>query len=107
MTNVDCTGMFEEFPDRTYKGNGYCTNTDREGDKSFARWSASSDMAEGRYEIIGGTGKFEGTKGGRHGHRDRTLPRTAGPARRSVEGLGGVPEPAQVAAMADAAALQF
>ena len=35
MSVVDCAGFFEEFPDKTYKGNGYCTNTDREGDKAF------------------------------------------------------------------------
>ena len=64
MTEVDCIGMIEEFPDKTFKGGGYCTNTDREGDKAFARWSASSDMPESRYEIVGGTGKFEGAKGG-------------------------------------------
>jgi len=63
MTAVDCTGMFEEFADKTYKGNGYCTNTDGEGDKIIFKWSASSDMAENRYEVAGGTGKFEGAKG--------------------------------------------
>jgi hypothetical protein len=63
-TTSDCIGMFEEFPDGTYKGSGYCTNTDhREGHKLFLRWSATSDTPEGRYEIIGGTGKFEGVKG--------------------------------------------
>ncbi len=35
MTIVDCVGMFEEFPDKTYKGNGYCTNTDKDGDKAL------------------------------------------------------------------------
>jgi hypothetical protein len=63
MTAVDCTGMFEEFSDGTYKGNGYCTNTDKEGDKIIFRWSASSDMEENQYEVAGGTGKFEGAKG--------------------------------------------
>jgi hypothetical protein len=63
MTAIDCTGMFEEFPDGTYKGNGYCTNTDREGDKIIFSWSASSDMEGPRYEVASGTGKFEGAKG--------------------------------------------
>jgi hypothetical protein len=63
MTSVDCTGMFEEFSDGTYKGNGYCTNTDKDGDKLISRWTASSDMEENRYEVAGGTGKFEGAKG--------------------------------------------
>jgi hypothetical protein len=63
MTAVDCTGIFEEFPDGKYKGNGYCTNTDQDGDKLISRWSASSDAAETRYQVASGTGKFEGTKG--------------------------------------------
>ena len=63
MTSVDCTGMVEEFSDGTYKGNGYCINTDREGDKIVFRWTFSSDMAGSRYEVAGGTGKFEGAKG--------------------------------------------
>ena len=64
MTNNDCIGMFESFPDNTYKGNGYCIETDKDGDKVFNRWTASSDMKESRYEIVGGTGKFEGVNGG-------------------------------------------
>ena len=63
MSVVDCAGFFEEFPDKTYKGNGYCTNTDREGDKLFNRWTASSENPGGRYEVVGGTGKFERAKG--------------------------------------------
>ncbi len=62
MTAIDCTGIFEEFPDGKYKGNGYCTNTDPEGHKLIFRWSESSDTAEGRYEVASGTGKFEGAK---------------------------------------------
>jgi hypothetical protein len=63
MSLVDCAGFFEEFPDKTYKGNGYCINTDRDGDKLFNRWTASSDTTGGRYEVVGGTGKFERAKG--------------------------------------------
>lgn len=63
MTAQDCTGIFEEFPDGKYKGNGYCINTDGEGDKLISRWSASSDAAGARYEVASGTGKFEGAKG--------------------------------------------
>jgi hypothetical protein len=63
MTAVDCKGIFEEFPDGKYKGNGYCTNTDEDGDKLISRWIASSDAAETRYQVAGGTGKFEGAKG--------------------------------------------
>jgi hypothetical protein len=63
MTNIDCMGMFDSLPDKTFKANGYCTLVDRDGDKIFQRWWGSSDMPEIRYETFGGTGKFEGAKG--------------------------------------------
>jgi hypothetical protein len=63
MTAVDCKGIFDEFSDGSYKGNGYCIGTDREGHKLISRWSENSDTAESRYEVTGGTGKFEGAKG--------------------------------------------
>jgi hypothetical protein len=63
MTTIDCTGMFEEFPDGKYNGDGYCTNMDLEGHKLIFRWSENSDRAEGQYEVAAGTGKFEGAKG--------------------------------------------
>ena len=56
-------GTFEIFPDQSYKGGGYCTVTDREGDKLFQSWSDSSGPEGGRFENTGGTGKFEGAKG--------------------------------------------
>src|SRR5690349_17212782 len=58
MTMIDCVGMVEVFPNKTYKGNGYCNLTDKDGDKVFNRWTASSEMNGSRYEIVGGTGKF-------------------------------------------------
>jgi hypothetical protein len=61
MTAIDCSGIFEEFSDGKYKGNGYCTNTDKEGHKLISRWSASSDTGT-RYEVAAGTGKFELTQ---------------------------------------------
>jgi hypothetical protein len=63
MSAIDCAGMIENFPDKTYKGNGYCTLTAADGSKLFQRWQEGTDMAEGRYETFGGTGKFEGAKG--------------------------------------------
>ena len=64
MSVVDCAGFTSRsFLTKTYKGNGYCTNTDREGDKLFNRRSASSEYPGGRYEVVGGTGKFELAKG--------------------------------------------
>jgi hypothetical protein len=63
MSAIDCAGIIENFPDKTYKGNGYCTLTAADGSKLFQRWQEGTDMAEGRYETFGGTGKFEGAKG--------------------------------------------
>jgi hypothetical protein len=63
MSAIDCAGMIETMPDETYTGNGHCTTVVSAGDKLFQRWREGSDMEEGRYEIIGGTGKFEGAKG--------------------------------------------
>jgi hypothetical protein len=64
MTAPDCTGIFEEFPDGKFKGNGYCAAADQDGHKLFSAWSESSETdPENRYQIAGGTGKFEGAKG--------------------------------------------
>jgi hypothetical protein len=64
MTMIDCVGMAEALPDKTWKGNGYCTLTDKDGDKVYQRWTGSSELNGSRYEIVGGTGKFEGGTGG-------------------------------------------
>jgi hypothetical protein len=63
MSTIDCQGMVEVFPSEAYKGNGYCTVTDRQGDKLFQRWNVGSESSENFYENVGGTGKFEGAKG--------------------------------------------
>ena len=63
MSMIDCMGMAEVWPNEAYKGNGYCTVTDREGDKLLQRWSVGSENTENLYENVGGTGKFEGAKG--------------------------------------------
>jgi hypothetical protein len=64
MTAVDCKGIYEEFFDGKYNGNGYCINTDADGDKLVSRWSEDSEKdPQSWYEVAGGTGKFEGAKG--------------------------------------------
>lgn len=60
----DCVAIFEFMPDETYKGNGFCTYTDLDGDKTFFTFWEGSDMEEGRTKYFGGTGKFAGVTGG-------------------------------------------
>ena len=64
LSTADCAGTYESMPDETYKGSGFCTYTDRDGDKHFLKWWEGSDMEESRYEYIGGTGKYTGLGGG-------------------------------------------
>lgn len=81
MTVIDCIGMVDVLPDKTFKGSGYCILMDRDGDKLFQTWSSSSDMPENRYASYGGTGKFEGAKGE---GTARSTELVAGPQGRSV-----------------------
>lgn len=64
MSTGVCAGTFEFMPDETYKGSGFCTWTYRDGDKLFLKFWEGSDMEEGRYEWIGGTGRYVGATGG-------------------------------------------
>jgi hypothetical protein len=63
LSAIDCAGMVEAFPTKTYKASGYCTLTAPGGSKLFQRWQEGTEMPEGQYETFGGTGKFEGAKG--------------------------------------------
>lgn len=64
LNTGDCAATYEFMPDDTYKASGFCTYTDRDGDKWFVKWWEGSDMEEGRYEYTGGTGKYAGVTGG-------------------------------------------
>lgn len=64
MSTGECAGTYEFMPDESYTVTGFCTYTDRDGDKHFVKWWEGSDMEEGRYEYIGGTGKYAGATGG-------------------------------------------
>jgi len=61
----DCVGKYEYMPDESYKGSGTCTyNFKGSNDKVYDSWEESSQLKEFPYKITGGTGKYEGAKGG-------------------------------------------
>ena len=60
----DCVGKYEYMPDETWKGSGTCTYTFKSGDKMSDSWEEGSDLKEYKYTITGGTGKYEGARGG-------------------------------------------
>jgi hypothetical protein len=60
----NCVGNYEYKPDGSWKGSGSC-NIDFKGpDKLTLTWQEGSDLKEYPYEFTGGTGKYEGAKGG-------------------------------------------
>ena len=52
------------MPDGSWKSTGTCTNTFKTGDKSYERWGEGSQLKEYTYTKTGGTGKYQGAKGG-------------------------------------------
>ena len=59
----DCAGKYEYMPDESWKGNGTCTDN-YPGGKVHLTWEESSHLKEYTYIKTGGTGKYEGVKGG-------------------------------------------
>lgn len=59
----DCTGKYEYMPDGSWKSSGTCTDTFKNGDKSYESWEEGSHLKEYTYKKTGGTGKFEGIRG--------------------------------------------
>lgn len=59
----DCTGNYEYMPDGSWKSSGTCTDTFKNGDKSYESWEEGSHLKEYTYKKTGGTGKFEGIRG--------------------------------------------
>jgi hypothetical protein len=60
----ECVGSFEYMPDGSYKANGTCTHTFKNGDKRFHAWEEGTHIKErGRFTITGGTGALEGIRG--------------------------------------------
>jgi hypothetical protein len=60
----ECVGNYEYMPDGSWKGAGTCTADFKGGDEIFLTWNEGSQLAEFSYEFTGGTGKYEGAKGG-------------------------------------------
>jgi len=60
-----CVGNYEYMPDESWKGAGTCTRTYKSGDKWFLKWEQGSHIEEGGLTTItGGTGQYDGIKGG-------------------------------------------
>jgi hypothetical protein len=59
----DCAGKYEYMPDESWKGSGTCTDN-YPGGKIYLTWEEGSHLKEYTYTKTGGTGKYEGVKGG-------------------------------------------
>ena len=59
----DCVGNYEYMPDESWKGTGTCTDNYPEGKISLT-WEEGSHLKEYTYTKTGGTGKYQGVKGG-------------------------------------------
>ena len=60
----DCVGKYEYMPDKSWKGSGSCTDNYPGGDKISLTWEEGSHLKEYTYAKTGGTGKYQGVKGG-------------------------------------------
>jgi hypothetical protein len=73
MADIDCMGTIESMPGNAFKASGYCVLTDRDGDKWLDRWWTDSTMPKGRWEDVGLTGKWRGTRAtGQYVYTDRS-----------------------------------
>ena len=61
---MECVGNYEYMPDESWKGSGTCTDTFKNGDKKIESWEEGSHLKEYPYKYTGGTGKYEGVRGG-------------------------------------------
>lgn len=61
---ADCVGKYEYMPDESWKGSGTCTWNLKGGDKQHEDWDEGSHLKEYPFKWTGGTGKYEGAKGG-------------------------------------------
>jgi hypothetical protein len=62
MSHLDCLITTEITPDKSFKSSGYCSHTDRDGDKWIDRSWNDSTMKKGRYEVKGVSGKYKGAR---------------------------------------------
>jgi hypothetical protein len=60
----DCAGNYEYMPDGSWKGAGTCDLTFKGGDKLSETWEEGSHLKDYIFKINGGTGKYDGAKGG-------------------------------------------
>ena len=60
----DCAGNYEYLPDGSWKASGTCTSDFKGADKLYSTWEEGSHLKDYKYEFTGGTGKYEGAKGG-------------------------------------------
>jgi hypothetical protein len=60
----ELVGKYEYMPDGSWKGSGTCTYTYEGGDKLNESWEEGSHLKEYTYKNTGGTGKYEGARGG-------------------------------------------
>lgn len=60
----DCAGNYEFMADASWKGSGTCTENFKGGDKIYITWEEGSHLKAYEYKFTGGTGKYEGAKGG-------------------------------------------
>ena len=59
----ECVGKYEYMPDGSWKGSGTCKLKFKDGTVSDT-WEEGSHLKENPYTYTGGTGKYQGTKGG-------------------------------------------
>jgi len=59
-----CAGNYEYKPDGSWKGAGTCTDTFKGGDTMSLTWEEGSHLKDYVYTKTGGTGKYQGVKGG-------------------------------------------
>jgi hypothetical protein len=62
MSSIECLGTVENMPDKSFKASGYCSHTDRDGDKWIDHWWNDSSMKKGRWEQTGVSGKYKGPR---------------------------------------------
>lgn len=60
----DCVVKYEFMPDGSWKGTGSCTWNLKDGDKVYDTIEEGSHLKEYIYKITGGTGKYQGARGG-------------------------------------------
>ncbi len=59
-----CSGKYEYMPDGTWKAAGTCTDHYKDGGKVDFTWEEGSHLKDYTYKYTGGTGKYQGVKGG-------------------------------------------